>query len=101
LGINIADDISKLVAVAYSEAMKYRFLLHSVSHTTVAVNITGLSVNIAGVRVNGSSLPFIQFTSWNRAKGAFSGTWRRTGISQRHGATTKKDKRRRSDDYLT
>jgi hypothetical protein len=51
--------------------MKYRFLLHSFSHTTVAVNITGLSINIAGVGVNRNSLPFILFTSWDRAKQHF------------------------------
>ncbi len=51
--------------------MKYRFLLHMLSHTTVAVNITGLSGNIAGDGVNDSSLPFMQFASWDRAKQHF------------------------------
>jgi hypothetical protein len=51
--------------------MRYRFLLHSLSHTTVAVNITGLSVNIRGVGVNGNSLPFVQFPSWGKAKQHF------------------------------
>jgi hypothetical protein len=51
--------------------MKYRFLIHSLSHATVAVNITGLSANIAGVGVNGNSLPFIQFMSWDRARQHF------------------------------
>jgi hypothetical protein len=51
--------------------MKYRFLLHNLSHTIVAVNITGLSVNIAGVGVNGGSLPFVRFMSWDLAKQHF------------------------------
>jgi hypothetical protein len=51
--------------------MKYRFLLHSLSHTTLAVNITGLSVNIAGVGVNGNSLPFVSYMSWDQAKQHF------------------------------
>ena len=71
MGIDIADDTSESVAVAYSYSMKYRFLLHSLSHTTVAVNITGLSVNIAGVGVNGNSVPFVQFRSWDQARQYF------------------------------
>jgi hypothetical protein len=51
--------------------MKYRFLLHSLSHTILAVDITGLSANIAGLGVNGTSLPFIQFTSWDKARRHF------------------------------
>jgi hypothetical protein len=51
--------------------MKYRFLLHSLSHTTLAINITGLSVNIAGVGVNGDSVPFLRFGSWDQAKQHF------------------------------
>jgi len=52
--------------------MKYRFLLYAFSHTWLAVNITGLSENDAGVKVNGSSLPYIQFTSWEKAKQHFA-----------------------------
>jgi hypothetical protein len=51
--------------------MKYRFLLHSLSHTTLAVNITGLSMNVAGVGVNGNSVPFLRFGSWGEAKRHF------------------------------
>jgi hypothetical protein len=51
--------------------MKYRFLLYSFSHTILAVNVTGLSENIAGVRVKPSSLPYMQFTSWEKAKQHF------------------------------
>jgi hypothetical protein len=51
--------------------MKYKFLLHSLSHTTLAINVTGLSLNVAGVGVNGSSLPFVQYNSWDRAKQRF------------------------------
>jgi hypothetical protein len=52
--------------------MKYRFPLYAFSHTCLAVNITGLSENVAGVKVNGSSLPYIQFTSWEKAKRRFA-----------------------------
>ena len=51
--------------------MKYRFLLHYLHHTILAINITGLSPNDACVTVNGHSLPYIQFTSWDRAKQHF------------------------------
>ena len=51
--------------------MKYKFLLHSLSHTTLAINVTGLSLNVAGVGVNGASLPFVQYNSWDRAKQRF------------------------------
>ncbi len=51
--------------------MKYRFLLHSMSHTILAVNITGLSVNIAGVKASNSALPYIQFNSWDKAERHF------------------------------
>jgi hypothetical protein len=52
-------------------AMKYRFILYSFSRRILAVNITGLSVNVTGVEVNSKALPFIQFTSWDKAKRHF------------------------------
>jgi hypothetical protein len=70
-GPNLSGDASESVAMGYPYAMKYRLLLHSLSHTTLAVNITGLSVNIAAVVVNGNSLPFIQFMSWEQARQHF------------------------------
>jgi hypothetical protein len=51
--------------------VKYRFILYSFSHRILAVNITGLSANVTGVEVNGNALPYIEFTSWNRAKRHF------------------------------
>jgi hypothetical protein len=51
--------------------MRYRFLVHYLHHTILAINITGLSPNEAGVTVNGHSLPYIQFTSWDGAKQHF------------------------------
>jgi hypothetical protein len=51
--------------------MKYRFLLHYLHHTILAINITGLSPNIARVQANGHSLPYIQFGSFDMAKQHF------------------------------
>ena len=51
--------------------MRYRFLLHNLHHTVLAVNITALSPNVAGLRVSGQALPFTQFSSWKRAREHF------------------------------
>jgi len=81
--------------------MKYRFLLHSLSHTTLAVNITGFSMNTAGVGVNGNSLPFIQFMSWDQAKQHFM----ELGAGQESLDATQQNLEKTSaavlDDYLT
>ncbi len=47
--------------------MKYRFILYSFSHTILAVNVTGLSMNVTGLEVKGNALPYIRFTSWDKA----------------------------------
>lgn len=51
--------------------MKYRFLLHYLHHTVLAINITGLSPNDEGVTANCQSLPYIQFASWDGEKQHF------------------------------
>jgi hypothetical protein len=63
--------------------MKYRFLLHNLAHTVLAVNIAGLSVNIAGVGVNGHSLPFIRFRS-DQAERHFSELGAGQSLSMSH-----------------
>ena len=66
----IAGECSKSYMVAFDE-VRYRFLIHHIHHSYIAVNITALSPNVAGLKVNASSLPFVQYRSWNSAKERF------------------------------
>lgn len=59
--------------VAYSNAMKHRFLLHSLNHTILCVDISGIGISAGIISDSGETktIPSIRFRTWSNAEQHF------------------------------
>ncbi len=61
------------MVVAYSNAMKHRFLVHSLNHTIRCVDISSVGIPIGIISDDGETktLPSTQFRTWSNAEQYF------------------------------
>lgn len=73
--------------------MKYRFLLHSLSHTFVVVDITeiGLPTEIYPKEGKEQIVPSLRFQNWRDAEQYFSGLGARSAALEETSATLRKN----------